>query len=106
MLYINPTVTTDQKPIINTHKKREMNPNIALKIVIKTEGKRVKKKQKELQVNLRIINKMAVSTYLSVITLTVNNLNASIKKHRKAEMNGEKKTRTIYMLSTTDSLQI
>ena len=39
---------------------------------------------------------MAVSTYLSVITLTVNNLNASIKKHRKAEMNGKKNKNYIY----------
>ena len=34
---------------------------------------------------------MAVSTYLSVMTLTVNGLNASIKKHRMAEINEKKK---------------
>ena len=45
MLYINPMVTTDQKPIINTHKKREMNPNIALKIVIKSQGKTLKEEE-------------------------------------------------------------
>ena len=45
MLYINPMVTTDQKPIINTHKNREMNPNIALKIVIKSQGKTLKEEE-------------------------------------------------------------
>ena len=39
---------------------------------------------------------MAISTYLSVMTLTVNGLNASIKKHRMAEIT-EKKIQNPYI---------
>ena len=80
------------KPKIdNRYTYTEKNSNIALKIVIKSKGKRIKKKKKNYKNNLRTINKMAVSTYLSVMTLTVNGLNASIKKHRMAEINEKKK---------------
>ena len=33
----------------------------------------------------KMINKMAISSYLSIITLNVNRLNLQIKKHRLAE---------------------
>ena len=70
-----------------THKKREMNPNIALKIVIKSQGKTLKEEEtkknytKEPQNNLKIDN----STHLSRITLNANELNAPVKRHRAAE---------------------
>ena len=35
--------------------------------------------------------KMAISTYLSIITLKVNGLNASIKRHRVADWIKKKK---------------
>ena len=38
LLYINLMVTTNQKFMIHTH-KRERNPNITLKTVIKTQGR-------------------------------------------------------------------
>ena len=47
---------------------------------------------------------MATSTYLSIITLNINGLNAPNKIHRVAEW--IKKTRPIYMLFTRDPLQI
>ena len=47
---------------------------------------------------------MAISTYLSKITLNVNGLNAPIKRYRVADW--IKKTRPFYMLSTRNSLQI
>ena len=42
---------------------------------------------------------MAIGTYISIITLNVNGLNAPTKRHRLAEW--IQKTRPIYMLSTT-----
>ena len=39
LLYKNPIVKTKQELIIDTHKK-EKDPNIILKIVIKSQGKR------------------------------------------------------------------
>ena len=46
---------------------------------------------------------MAVKTYLSIMTLTVNGLNAPTKIHRLAEWT--QKTRPIYMLSIRYPLQ-
>ena len=43
---------------------------------------------------------MATETYILVITLNVNGLDALTKRHRM-----DTKTRPIYMLSTRDSLQ-
>ena len=45
-------------------------------------------------------NKMAITIYLSIITLNVNGLNASIKSWM------DKKMRPTHMLSIRDSLQI
>ena len=50
LLYTNLMVTANQNRY--THRKREREPNIALKIVIKSQGKRTKqaeRNQKELQ---------------------------------------------------------
>ena len=47
--------------------------------------KEEERNQKELQNNSKAINKMAINTYLSVITLNVNVLNAPIKKYRVVE---------------------
>ena len=58
---------------------------------------------------------MAISTYLSIITLNVNGLNALIKRYRVSgrifkEQNKKQKhtqkTRAIYMLPTRTSPQI
>ena len=46
---------------------------------------------------------MAVGTYISIIAVNVNGLNAPTKRHRLAEC--IKKTRPIYMLSTRNPLQ-
>ena len=75
-------VTTNQKPIRETHTKRERNPNITLKIVIKSQRKRAKEEEtkKTTKKTQTTINKMAISTYLSIITLNVNVLNAPIKR--------------------------
>ena len=62
------------------------------------------KDQKRIQNNQKTLNKMAISIYVSVITLNVNGLNAPIKRHRVTEWM-KKKTRSIYMLPRRDSLQ-
>ena len=49
------------------------------------------------------IKKMAIRTYISIITLNVNGLNAPTKRHGLAEW--IKKTRPIYVLSTRNPLQ-
>ena len=48
MLYINFMETTNQKSIMYryTHKKRERNPNITQKAVIKSQGKRAKEEER------------------------------------------------------------
>ena len=76
-------VTTNQNSIIDTHKKRERNPNITINIVIRLQGKRIKEEQrnrKELQNNQRTMSKIAISACLSLIALNVNGLNGLIKK--------------------------
>ena len=48
-------------------------------------------------------NKMAITTYLSTITLNINGLNAPIKRQEGWR---DKKTRPLHMLPTGDPLQI
>ena len=67
-------------------KKRKRNPKTTLKIVIKSREKRTEEegKQKEHFYILHF-NKMAIRTYISVITLNLNGLNTPTKRHRLAE---------------------
>ena len=50
------------------------------------------KKKKDLQYQLQTIKTMAIGTYISIITLNVNGLNAPTKRHRLAK--GIKKNKT------------
>ena len=104
LLYMNLMITKNQNPIRDTHThNRERNPQITLKIVIKLQEKKAKKKKKGTKnspKNLKTINKMAISTYLSIITLNVDGLNAPVKKDRVTEWY------TICIPITRDSLQI
>ena len=43
------------------------------------------KKKKDLQNQPQTIEKMAIGTHISIITLNVNGLNAPTKRHRLAE---------------------
>ena len=63
----------------------------------------IQEKKKDLQNQPQTIKKMAIGTYISIITLNVNGLNAPTKRHRLAEW--IQKTRPIYMLSTRNPLQ-
>ena len=45
----------------------------------------IQKKEKDLQNQPQTIKKMAIGTYISIITLNVSGLNAPTKRHRLAE---------------------
>ena len=45
----------------------------------------IQQKKKDLQNQSQTIKKMAIETYISIITLNVNGLNAPTKKHRLAK---------------------
>ena len=45
----------------------------------------MQEKEKDLQNQPQTIKKMAIGTYISIITLIVNGLNAPTKRHRLAE---------------------
>ena len=45
----------------------------------------IKKKKKDLQNQPQTIKKIAIGTYISIITLNVSGLNAPAKRHRLAE---------------------
>ena len=51
-------VTKNQNSVTDTH-RRERNPNITLKIIIKSQGKR---RNKELQKCLKMIKRIAINT--------------------------------------------
>ena len=82
---MNLTVTTNQmtKNLYKYTQRRERNPDITLNIVIKSQGKKGTKKN--FKNNQKTVNKMQISTYLSIITINVNKINAPIKRHRVAE---------------------
>ena len=54
-----------------------------LKVIIQSRNTREKKK--DLQNPPEAIKKMTIGTYISIITLNVNGLNAPTKRHRLAE---------------------
>ena len=45
----------------------------------------IQEKEKDLQNQPQAIKKMAIGTYISIITLRVNGFNAPTKRHRQAE---------------------
>ena len=72
LLYINLMVTTNQKSVIDTNIKKNRNPNMTLKIVIKSQEKRTKEEKNTFKNNPKTIDKMAMRVYISIITLNVN----------------------------------
>ena len=60
--------------------------------------KRIKEKHR---LNWKTRCKMAINTYLSIVTLNVNGLNAPIKRHRVADW--IKKAKTFNLLPTRNS---
>ena len=82
LLYQNLMVIASQKLIRYTLTKRKSNPNPTPKIFIRSQGKGRKKTYKNKS---KTINKMALRTYILIITLNVNRLHASFRRHRLAE---------------------
>ena len=87
MLYQIHMVTTNQKSTIDTHtkKKKESKHNTKVSHQITREENKRGREEKRPSNKSTAINKMAVRTYISIITLKVNGLNAPTKRHRLAE---------------------
>ena len=86
LLYQNLMVTTNWKHVIDKHTKKRKKQSKSNTTVIKSqEKKRGKEKKKDLQNKSKTINKMAIRTYVSIITLHVNELNTQTKRHRLAK---------------------
>ena len=66
---------------------RKINSNTTLKIVIKPQEERTERKgrKKSKQNKSKTVNKQAIRTYISIITLNANRLNALTRRHRLAE---------------------
>ena len=62
----------------------------------------IQQKKRDLQNQPQTIKKMTIGTYISIINLNVNRLNAPTKRHRLAEWIQKQDT---YMLSTRKPLQ-
>ena len=83
-------ITTKQKPTIVMQKLKRKEPkHITLEKIIKPQGKRLREEErnkkelpKKTKTKQKTINKIAASTFISIITLNVNGLNAPIKRHR------------------------
>lgn len=71
-----------------------------------TEGKTAKEEgtKETYKNNPKTMSKMSISTYLAIITLSVNGLNAPIKRYRLTKW--IQKQRPVYMMLTRDSLHI
>ena len=84
LLYVNLMVTTSQKYITDTHTHTHAHTHAHThtdRHQITREEKKRRKEKKELQNKLKTVYKVAVSTFLSIITSNVNGLNAPIKRH-------------------------
>ena len=86
LLHMNLMITTNQKPIIDTHTKKRKESKHNITESHRSQGKRTKEERnKNNYTNEKAINKMAISAYLSIIYLSVNGLNAPVKRHRVAK---------------------
>ena len=79
-------LTTNLKPVIDMQKKRERIQESIKEIqqIMRDETKR-RKRTENYKNNCKTSNRMAITTYLTIITLNVNGLNAPIKRHRVTE---------------------
>ena len=86
LLFQNLMVTTIKNLQWIHTRKRKRNPNTTLKIVIKSQEEKTKEegKKKDLK-KTKIMNKMAIRTYILIIILNVKRLNAPTKRHRLPE---------------------
>ena len=67
----------------------------------------MKRTEKNFKDDGKVSTKMAISIYLSIITLNVNRLNPLIRKHRVANWIKKKKNRThLYVLQKGERLKV
>ena len=85
--YLNSTVTTNQKYTTDSQKpKRKKCKYITKKNHQTIKGKTKRINKENYKINLKTRNKMAINTYLPIITLNVHGINALIKTHGVAEL--------------------
>ena len=92
VLYLNLFVSANQKSIIDkhTHKKKKKNkkkPKYNTKKSHQSHEKRSKKEdmKEDLKKKFKTINKVAIKTYILIITLNVNGLITPTKRQRLTE---------------------
>ena len=85
MLYVNHTVTTKQKPIVDTKIKMRKEPKYNTKESHQTVREEKKKETERSYITSQKTIKVTISKYLSIITLNVNRLYAPIKRQRVTE---------------------
>ena len=87
LTYLKTKVTANQKHTINSQKpkRRELKHNRKENHQTTMEKQKQKGTKKKYKINWKTMFKMAINTYLSIITLNVNGLNAAIKKYRVAD---------------------
>ena len=68
-------LTTKQKPIVDTQKKRKESEHTMTEIII-SQIEQKKKKKKEVQNSQKTINKIAIRTRLSIIISNINGPNS------------------------------
>ena len=84
--YQNFSISANQKTTIDTqtNKKNQLKYNTKDSHQT-TRGEKKKRREKSNRNKSEAINKMAIRTYISIITLNVNGLNTPTKRHRLAE---------------------
>ena len=96
--YLNNRATTNQNQTIHSQKLKRRGHKHKIKGNHPTKKKRNKEKHR---INWKTRCKMTINTYLSIITLKVNGLNAPIKRHRVADCMSKKRSHS--MLPTQES---
>ena len=84
ILNMNPIVITSQKPTIHTKIERNEHKHTTKESHQTTREKAKRRKKTKIKNNQKTSNKMTVSTYLSTITLNVNELNPPLKRYSVA----------------------
>ena len=63
-----------------------MNSNMTLNVATKSQEKRTKEEEnRPTETNLKQLPKMAIRTWISILTLNISGLTAPTKRHRLAE---------------------
>uniref|UniRef100_A0A8D1HM73 exodeoxyribonuclease III n=1 Tax=Sus scrofa TaxID=9823 RepID=A0A8D1HM73_PIG len=87
LLYKNFRVTANQKSTTDTqtNKKNQLKYNTKDSHQTRRGENKKRREEKSNKNKSKTVNKMAIRTYISIITLNVNGLNAPTKRHRLAE---------------------